>query len=93
MYNQQPAARPTPVLDEHRHIFTPAKKAAEHTHGARGTWVDGATCGEERTHFHRTATGMSTPAPNRPGHIHRLPNGAYTQPSQERWSSAGITRL
>lgn len=93
MYAQQPAPRSTPVLDENRHVFTPAKKTAGHSHGARGTWVDGATCGEERTHYHRTAKGMSAPAPNRPGHVHRLPDGVYTQPSQERWSSAGITRL
>jgi hypothetical protein len=93
MHDQQHASPPTPVVDVPRHVFTPARKAVEHHHGARGTWVDGVTCGAERTHYHRTAKGMSSPAPNRPGHVHRLPDGGYTQPAQERWSSAGITRL
>jgi hypothetical protein len=73
--------------------LTPVKRDVEHSHGGRGTWIDSVTIGEERTHFHRTATGMSSPAPNRPGHTHRLPNGSWTQPSLERWSSAGIGRL
>jgi hypothetical protein len=93
MYERQQSGIDAPVLDLGQRLFTPPRRDAEHNHGARGTWVDGVTCGAERTHYHRSATGMTAPAPNRPGHIHRLPDGNYTQPALERWSSAGITRL
>ena len=64
-----------------------------HSHTARGVRVDTAAADPEGTHVHRTPLGGTEPAPNRPGHQHRLPTGHWTSPSAERWSSIGVGRL
>lgn len=80
------------VLDVRGWVHRPNDETS-HYHGARGVRVDMAHAGPERVHYHRTAAGMTDPAPNRPGHRHRLSHGGYTEASNERWSTTGVGRL
>jgi hypothetical protein len=89
---ETPRAQVPPVLDVSARMKQGAKED-EHSHTARGVRVDTTHAGFERLHYHRTGTGMTDPAPNKPGHRHRLPGGSWTNGSVERWSSAGVGRL
>jgi len=84
---------PSPIgREKYRGLQRPAGGPA-HSHTARGVRVDTAAADPEGTHVHRTALGVTEPAPNRAGHQHRLPSGHWTSPSAERWSSSGVARL
>jgi hypothetical protein len=93
MYEAERRTSLPPVLDVSQRLLNRPNDNLEHSHSARGVRIDSVTAGHERTHYHRTGTGVSEPAPNRPGHRHRLPDGTWTNPSVERWTSAGISRL
>jgi hypothetical protein len=82
-----------PVLDVSARLKQQPDDDSEHTHTARGVRIEHARAGFERLHYHRTATGVTDPAPNKPGHRHRLRDGQWTNGSVERWSSHGVGRL
>lgn len=93
MQSQEYRSNLPPVPDVSQRLLQKAVDPLDHTHYARATRIEPATAGPERIHYHRTMGGMTEPAPNKPGHRHRLPDGSWTNPSVERWSSAGIGRL
>ncbi len=92
MIEQQRHSGITPVLDVRERLRQSAS-TDEHRHHARGMRVETTSAGPERMHFHKTAQGYTDAAPNKPGHRHRLPGGAWTDGSNEAWSSKGVTRL
>jgi hypothetical protein len=77
----------------YRGLQRPAASTPSHHHSARGTRVQMTGIDPERTHVHRTSLGVTDPAPNRPGHRHRLPTGDWTSPSSEVWSNTSVARL
>jgi hypothetical protein len=93
MAYQEYQAKLPPVLDVSQRLLQKASAHPDHSHSARGTRVETVSAGPERLHYHRTTVGATEPSPNKPGHRHRLPDGSWTQPSMERWTSAGVTRL
>jgi hypothetical protein len=76
----------------YRGLQRPASAPA-HSHSGRGIRVQTAETDPERTHVHRTNFGVTDPAPNRPGHRHRLPTGDWTTASSEAWSNTRVARL
>jgi hypothetical protein len=69
------------------------EQAVEHEHRAWGIKVRPAAAAPDKQHYHTTSEGVTSSAPNRPGHRHALRSGALTDRAMDLWTPNAVSRL